>query len=228
MPIPSIPLSFKTLSVSSVKKSIESEIVVYGYASSLLRDLEAIGYSQRLQNINQLGVFPVSGRKKRSRYYYVLTQLYLHKQVRKFLKSNMRFSYSCKVQKSALPSLIDDSKGISIGEIVQIMILVNNLGLFRNTVVGSEAMLNLASSDYAFANCLKSYLAETDIILLEEMIKRRDYHRIHLINSLVVLNKIQSDGNDSIHIQIAKELIYRYCYSSEQSDVKLSYAFSIV
>ncbi len=61
------------------KHNLMVNIDLYPYATELYEELDKIGIIKRIEEIPQLGVIKVKKRFAKTRYDYVMLQLYLHK-----------------------------------------------------------------------------------------------------------------------------------------------------
>ena len=70
------------------------EVDVYPYATELIEELDKIGIMERMKRIPQLGVVKVSKRLEKSRYDYVVLQLYYHQLIKKNLQTHLKLTYN--------------------------------------------------------------------------------------------------------------------------------------
>ena len=70
------------------------EIDLYTFTTELYGELERINIVNRIKEIPQLGVIKVPKRLSKTRYDYILFQLYLHQIIKKHLKGHLRLTYN--------------------------------------------------------------------------------------------------------------------------------------
>lgn len=76
------------------KNNLMVEIDLYPYATELYEELDKIGIIDRIKEIPQLGVIKVNKRLEKTRFDYVMLQLYLHKLIKANLQGYLRFTYN--------------------------------------------------------------------------------------------------------------------------------------
>ena len=64
------------------KYTLDAEIDLYPYATELYSELESIGIIERIKSIQQLGVIKVPKKFQKTRYDYVMLQLYVHQLIK--------------------------------------------------------------------------------------------------------------------------------------------------
>ncbi len=80
--------------------NLNVEIDVYPYAEELYTELERIGIIERIKQIPQLGVIRVKSKLAKTRYDYVILQLYLHQLIKQNLGEDLKLSYNNYVKAS--------------------------------------------------------------------------------------------------------------------------------
>lgn len=211
------------------KNNLMVEIDLYPYATELYEELDKIGIIDRIKEIPQLGVIKVNKRLEKTRFDYVMLQLYLHKLIKANLQGYLRFTYNNYVNsKDFRPDYKYPNKKNkpSIGDIFQILTIVCNIGHFYNTFTASRAITMISSEDMAFYELVvnasenKRYQNTAKAIL-----KSKNYQRLHLLNSLLILENCDTSKQS---ISVALEILYTYI--NEQllnEESKLKYAFAI-
>lgn len=76
------------------KHNLRVEIDLYPYATELYQELDSIGIIDRIKEIPQLGVIKVKKKLAKTRFDYVMLQLYLHKLIKSNLQGDLRFTYN--------------------------------------------------------------------------------------------------------------------------------------
>lgn len=212
------------------KRSKKVSVDIFPVAEKLYTELDNIGLIERLKSIKQLGTINVTKNLEKSRYDYVILQLYLHQIIRKNIPKRLKYAYSNRVRvKEFLPecSLSNkEIKEITLADLLQLLIFAYNIGHFYNTFVASRAVDILAASDDDFKwNLLNSFKDYRCKDIANHVLETRNYQRTHLINSLLVLEKC--DG-ENISVKVAKELLLSYLNSASLPfNSKLHYVFEL-
>ena len=76
------------------KHNLGVEIDLYPYATELYEELDKIGIIERIKEIPQLGVIKVKKKLAKTRFDYVMLQLYLHKLIKNRLQGDLRYTYN--------------------------------------------------------------------------------------------------------------------------------------
>ena len=211
------------------KQHLRVTVELYDYATELYNELSRIGIIEQLSNVPQLGAIRVEHKLEKSRYDYVILQLYLHQLVQENLGKNLKFTYGSGIRLhefGADESKLEGIGAISVADIVQVLTLAYNIGHFYNTFVSSRAVIMMANANETFRQLL--YNGSTDerfSQVLETYLADKNYLRFHLLNSLLVLDKCNPD---LYSVKLAREILYAYINEDalEQNN-KLKYAFSI-
>ncbi|WP_425058014.1 hypothetical protein SCACP_26120 [Sporomusa carbonis] len=211
------------------KNNLKVRVDLYAYASELYDELSSIGIIKRLKNISQLGLIKVEKKLAKSRYDYVVLQLYLHQMIKKSLQSQLALTYNNLVKpnefrKNFRYKTKDDKP--TIGDMLQILTIAYNIGHFFNTFTASRAVIMLAEKNPEFRNILiKSSSSQRFQITSEELLNEYNYLRLHLINSLLVLEHCDQNKQSVI---LAQELLYAYLREKDlPENSKLHYVFEL-
>ena len=212
----------------SRKHNLKVEIDVYPYAAELYEELEQVGIIKRVMEVPQLGVIKVAKGLAKSRYDYIMLQLYLHQLIKRNLQGHLMFTYNNPIAAKEFRSnyKYNEEKGPTIGDILQLLTIVYNIGHFYNTFTASRAVTMLTSEDDAFleivlsASTSKRFQKSAQIIL-----NNKNYQRLHLLNSILILEHCDQTKKS---VMLALEILYAYINESKLSaDSKLKYIFSI-
>ena len=82
------------------KHNSKVTIELYPYASQLYEELDKLGIIERIKNIPQLGVIKISSKLAKTRFDYVILQLYLHQlikqdsQTKQDSKIELKYTYN--------------------------------------------------------------------------------------------------------------------------------------
>lgn len=211
------------------RNNLNVNIDLYPLATELHDELEKLGIIARLKDIPQLGLIKVPRKFKKSRYDYVMLQLYLHKMIKNNLQNVLRLTYNNSVKaKEFRPEYNYNNKSDipSIGDVLQILAIVYNIGHFYNTFTASRGVVMMASQDYNF----KELVVEASSSVryknaANKLLDEKNYQRLHLLNSLLVLEKCDQNKQS---VSLAKEIIYSYINENDYpDDHKLKYVYSI-
>ena len=220
----------------SRKSNLFVKINLYDYASELYDELLANNMIQRLQDTPQLGVIKVNKNMKKSRYDYTLLQLYFHQLIKKNEQSNLRLTYNNYVKADEFEregfKYPPNSKSPTIGDLLQLLTLAYSLGHFINTFTASRAVIMHADSNRDFRNkILSSSNNDRFKSIAVSILNERNYHRFHLLNSILVLEHCDQSKRS---VLLAQELLYEYLkknpndFSNQiNSSSKLNYVFKI-
>lgn len=211
-----------------LKYNANEKVDLYPYATELYQELNRIGIIERLKEIPQLGVIKVKKRLGKTRYDYVMLQLYLHQIIKKNLQSELRLTYNNSISESEFIGNYHYQKGCktpSIGDVIQLLTIAYNIGHFYNTFTSSRAVLMMLSEDELFKDFICHSEDERFKSALEVFSEDKNYHRLHLLNSILVLD--HCDQSKPV-ILLSKEILYDYINESQlPTDSKLEYAFNI-
>ena len=112
------------------KHNLRVEIDLYPYATELYEELDNIGIIGRVKEIPQLGVIKVKKKLAKTRFDYVMLQLYLHKLIKTHLQGDLRFTYNNYINSKEFRNdyVYPDKKNKpSMGDILQLLTIVYNL-----------------------------------------------------------------------------------------------------
>lgn len=211
------------------KHNLRVEIDLYPYAAELYNELNKIGIIKRIEEIPQLGVIKVKKKFAKTRYDYVMLQLYLHKLIKTHLQRDLRYTYNNRINSKEFREdyvYINKDNKPSIGDILQLLTIVYNIGHFYNTFTASRAITMIAQEDNAFDDLvINSCKDERYQSAAKTILESKNYQRLHLLNSILVLEHCNKSSQS---ISVALEILYSYI--NEQllpKESKLKYVFAI-
>ena len=212
------------------KPSLTVRVDLYPLATDLYNELDTLGIIQRMKAVPQLGAIRVSKKLKKSRYDYMLLQLYFHQLIKKNLQSALNFTYNNSIKslefRNGLKYMEGYNKEPSVGDLLQVLTIAYNIGHFYNTFAASRAAVIFANENDRF----KKAIIETSEDIryqqtTEKILMNANYQRYHLLNSLLVLQRCDQK---KFVIQLAEEIIYAYINESELNpESKLHYVFDV-
>lgn len=210
------------------KQGLNVNIDLYDYAAELYEELERIDIITRLKSIPHLGVIKVPTKLKKTRYDYVMLQLYFHQIIKRNLQNQLRLTYNNAVKSSefSISSPESFANKPSIGDTLQLLCIVYNVGHFFNTFTASRAATLLAKDfDYFATKIIHSSSDPRFMEASERIIDSRNYQRFHLLNSLLVLEHCSQELPS---VKLAQDLIYSYLNASSlPENSKLKYIFDV-
>lgn len=211
------------------KSSLRVKVGLYVYAGELYDELSRIAIIDRIQKIPQLGVIRVSIKLKKSRFDFMVLQLYFHQLIKEKLQNKLKLTYNNAVRASEFRedmTYLTCNDKPTIGDMLQILTIVYNIGHFYNTFTASRAAVLLATEDKVFKKAiLESSLDARFHEATEKLIASHNYQHLHLLNSLLILERC-NQGNQSV--LLAKELLFSYINRDDLSEgSKLKYVFSL-
>lgn len=213
----------------SRKSNLNVTIDLYAYAKELHKELLKLNMMDRLIDIPQLGVVKVPKKLKKSRFDYMVLQLYFHQLIKQGLHSQLTFTYNNKVKRREFPPdalyKIKENEP-TIGDILQLLSIVYNIGHFYNTFVSSRAVIILADKNDRFKEILMQSSDNPRFRnAAERLISEQNYHRLHLLNSILVLERCDQNKSSII---LAQEILYAYLLQSELTiGSKLHFVFNV-
>ena len=211
------------------KSNINVNIALYSYASELYKELDSINIIKREKEVPQLGVIKVKKKLKKTRYDYIMLQLYLHQLIKNKLQNQLRLTYNNPIKDKEFGTdfLYKKEEGNpTVGDIIQLLTIVYNIGHFYNTFTSSRAIIMMALKNKSFLNMIISSSQDPRFKeAVNKMIQTKNYQRFHLLNSILILEQCDRSKQS---VLLAIEIIYSYINEDSLSDDnKLKYAFSI-
>lgn len=212
------------------KRNLNVKIDLYNYTQELYKELASKNVIDRIKEVPQLGPIRVKRKLSKSRYDYTILQLYLHKIIRKNLNSELEISYNNKINLEDFMQIaieVNKTDRPTIGDLLQLLTIVYNIGHFYNTFTSSRAIIIYANENEEFADKLiKSSKDERFQNTAKIYIEDRNYHRLHLLNSILVLERCNQELNS---VKIAQEILYAYINKEDLPvDNKLHYIFEVL
>lgn len=211
------------------KHNLGVEIDLYPYATELYEELDKMGIIERIKEIPQLGVIKVKKKLAKTRFDYVMLQLYLHKLIKNRLQGDLRYTYNNYINSKEFREdyVYPDKKNKpSMGDIFQLLTIIYNVGHFYNTFTASRAITMIAQEDSDFRNLVVNACTEERYQnVAKTILESKNYQRLHLLNLILVLEHCNKSKQS---VSVALEILYAYINEqllSEES--KLRYAFAI-
>ena len=213
----------------SRKHNLKVTIDIYPIATELYRELNRIGIIERIKSIPQLGVIKVKKKLNKSRYDYVMLQLYLHQLIKNNIQPSLKLTYNNYIKEKEFNKeipYINKAFNPSLGDVMQMMSIVYNIGHFYNTFTASRAVTMMATKDITFKNMVINASIDTDYqTAVNDLLVDKNYQRFHLTNSLLILEHCNTELSS---VRFAKELLYTYLNERNlPEDSKLRYAFDV-
>ena len=173
------------------KHNLKVEIDLYPYATELYKELDRIGIIERIKEIPQLGIIKVNRKFAKTRFDYVMLQLYLHKLIKKRLQGDLRYTYNTSINSKEFRKdyvYLDKENKLSMGDIFQLLTIIYNVGHFYNTFTASRAVTMIAQEDSVFRNLVVNTCTDERYQnAAKTILESKNYQRLHLLNSILVL-----------------------------------------
>ena len=206
------------------KNPRETSISLYGYADDLYQVLDNLGIIERMKKVPQLGALKVKKSYSKSRYDYFFLQVYLHKIIQEKLRKYLKYSYTNNVGADEFyefdyMGLTDKRKLVkkqSFSSLIQMLVLLCNVGFFYNTFPASFAAIKISKTNDSFRSFIEKELNDTRYKdIFHKMINNEDYFHFNLLNSLIIL---QHCDHNSPAVICAFNLLYSYLNKEKLSD----------
>ena len=209
--------------------NLKAAIDIYPIATELYEELNKIEIIERMKAIPQLGVIKVKKKLHKSRYDYVMLQLYLHQLIKNNIQPSLKLTYNNYIKEKEFNKeipYINKAFNPSLGDVMQMMSIVYNIGHFYNTFTASRAVTMMAAQDTTFKNMVINASKDTDYqAVVNNLLVDKNYQRFHLTNSLLILEHCNTELSS---VKFAKELLYAYLNErSLPENSKLRYAFDV-
>jgi hypothetical protein len=211
------------------KYNLKIKVDLYAYATDLYKELDALGMIQRMSDIPHLGVIKVPKKLEKTRFDYIVLQLYFHQLIKSDLQSLLKLTYNNVVKSQEFLQgfcYLSSNEKPSVGDLLQLLTIIYNIGHFYNTFVASRAAIMLSDKDSGFYNLIVQ--SSTNLrfqTVAKKLLSESNYHRFHLLNSLLVLERCDQSKQSVI---IAQELIYAYLNETQlEEQSKLHYVFEL-
>lgn len=113
------------------KHNVKVSINIYKLAEELWKELDKIGMIDRIKELPQLGVIKVKKKFFKSRYDYMMLQLYLHQLIRDNISGDLWYTYNNKIKSKEFIKdyyCFNMENEPSLGDVLQILIIMYNVG----------------------------------------------------------------------------------------------------
>ena len=169
---------------------------LFEYTQTLFDFLDYYGHIQRFRRINQLGrLRDVFQGAHHNRFEYVFLQLALISELCQHKRGDIGLSGT----RSFCGRINAFQNDPSLGEILQCLVLVNNMGYMEGTFLTSRAWITFLKEDTNARKCFRSGLDSSDRSIFDEVIANYDYYRFHLIVALFQLQRYKRKGADIVN-----------------------------
>lgn len=124
-----------------------------------------------------------------------MLQLYLHQIIKQKLQADLKLTYNNRVKASEFGSdykYLNKDFEPTIGDFLQILSIIYNIGHFYNTFTASRAVIMAASEDKDFFDkVVGASSSERYQAAATQMLKNKNYQRFHLLKWNIDIGKIQ-------------------------------------
>lgn len=215
------------------KHGLNVVVDLFPLATELYEEIDKLDLINRLKQVKQLGTINVSKNLIKTRYDYVILQLYFHQIIRKNIQSELKYSYNNKLRTTDLlkgyelfDNDLTDSEPVTLADVMQILAIAYNVGHFYNTFVASKAIMLLSIQEASFEeHIIKASNDRRYQEIAEKVLCSHNYQRLHLLNSLLILERCERSKKA---VRIAKELILSYLSENDlPGNSKLHWYFDL-
>ena len=194
---------------------------LFKYTCSLRDFLQFYEHIDRFRRINQLGkLSEVFQGVHHKRYDYVFLQLALISELCKNKKSDFGLS----AEREFCGELSEMGKHPSMGELLQCLAILTNIGYLEGTFATARAWLTYLKNDKEKYNFFKSGLDPQDRPLLKSIVDNYDYYRFNTILGLFFLQRYKRKSNE--HVEFASKLLRLYA-NHDRTDIKQAELFEL-
>lgn len=217
--------------VKNAGKRKYGKIDLFPYATNLYDVLDSRGIVEEIKNTALLGSITARKSNNYSRFDYIMMQLYIYQFVKKHLNDDLELSLGNKVQFKEFENRVvelsetDFEKIPSIADVLQLLSIIYNMGHFKNTFTSSRAMMNTIKSDeILLENFLLNFEYEKHKEIARNIIDYNNYHRFHLLNSLLMLCNIE---NNNKIVSFSINILIEYLMPTDKQSQKIQYIFRL-
>lgn len=215
--------------IKTRKHNLMVDIDLYPYATELFKELDSMGIIERVKEIPQLGVIKVKKKLAKTRFDYIMLQLYLHKLIKTHLQGDLRYTYNNYINSKEFIDdyvYLDKKNKPSMGDIIQLLTIVYNIGHFYNTFTASRAITMLAEEEISFHDIIINASKDKRYqCAAKKILEKKNYQRLHLLNSILILEQCDRSKQS---ISVALEILYSYINEESLSEEnKLKYVFAL-
>lgn len=188
----------------------------YGYPNMLFSLLTEYGYEEKLHETKQLGALQNYLRgAHHTRYEYVFLQWTL---IHEMCKRNKGSGLASNLN-SDFNALKIGNKHPSKAEILQMLAILTNIGHLPATFTSSSVLLKLLNNNEdKIRSAFRAGLESKDRKILDFILDNNDVYKIHLVNSLFKLHRIDKRNDQSRKIKKLSLWILRGYILREDSD----------
>lgn len=211
------------------KHNVKVSINIYKLAEELWKELDKIGMIDRIKELPQLGVIKVKKKFFKSRYDYMMLQLYLHQLIRDNISGDLWYTYNNKIKSKEFIKdyyCFNMENEPSLGDVLQILIIMYNVGHFYNTFTASRAIIMITNEDENFYNLVINACKEFRYQnVAKKILESKNYQKLHLLNSILILENCDKSKPS---VSLALEILYSYINEEHlPEESKLKYAFKL-
>lgn len=190
---------------------------LFPYTERLYEMLKEYGYDARLKRTSQLGIlrtiFPGA---HHTRYEYVFIQWALVSELLKIKNANYA-SLSLKTSREELGKLFGMDKFPTGAELLQVLILLANIGHLPETIASSRSLLHLLRTDNKLRMSFKSGLSKEDYSFFDEVLDDFQIYNVQYLTSLFMLQRHKRYVNEEF-IDFPSKIIRSYINRESESE----------
>ena len=148
---------------------------------------------------------------------YITThiQLYLADVLSKAVRTKLERSTGNKFEKI-------NKVDFSVGDALQILIILNGIGHFNTTFVGSKAMIDACHKNELFMkNCITCFQNEKNRELAQKLIAENMYLHFHMLNALLILEKLENIPQVEFSIKLLHCYLGGNCFIDNEEKLSM-------
>lgn len=217
--------------IRNVGKRKNAKIQLFTYPTELYEVLDNLGLIEKLKNTSLLGSITVKKKDSYSRFDYIMMQLYIYQVVNEKLNSELSYSLGNRYKYIEFKNKVleirdsDFEKYPTVGDALQIMAFIYNIGHFKKTFTASRAMIYVLKSNEKFRNdFINNFKYDIHKEIAKKIIDLNEYHRFHLLNSLILLLNMDVE-NSTVRFSI--NILTEYLLDDEKQSEKTRYVFNL-
>lgn len=199
----------------------------FDYTREILDFLEAYGHLERLKKTDQLGalrkVYPGA---HHTRYEYVIAQLALITELC-YLKGPQDEGFQ-------LSSNIDDfgeldylEKAPSKGEVLQILVVLSNIGHLPSTFAGERAFLHYLDTNPGAKRAFRRGLPSMDRTEFDRVLKSFDIYSLNYFIALFLLNRYRRKKNGKQIVSLCQNILRAYIKREKNGNGRMRHAWEL-
>src|SRR5699024_10548190 len=181
----------------------------YTYADKLYNFLKKYNYDEKFHTSKQLGAIQYFFKgAHHTRYEYIFLQWTLIHELKS--KSNF-YGLNSKINSDNDKLKMSNLHAPTPAELLQCLTILTNMGHFPLTYSASKVWFNMLKNNYkGVRTAFRDGLNDNSKRLFKTLLKENDFYRIHLMNSLFLLQRYKRKDNESEIVDFSTNLLEEY------------------